>query len=79
MSIDTNEYLGISLVRIVKELAGRVRLLEEVVRADPDLLAQYEKQLVYRAAYEEDEFATLVDEMQRILAKLPEIDQESDA
>lgn len=74
MNLQTDEYVGISLIRVVKELAGRVRLLEEVVRGTPELLKEYERRLVYRAAYEEDEYAHLVKEMQTILEKLTELD-----
>jgi hypothetical protein len=77
VKIETEEYLGVSLVRVVKELAGRVRLLEEVIRTEPKLHEQYERQLKYRAAYEEDEFTRLVEMMQQILSQLPEIEDES--
>lgn len=76
--METHEYLGISLIQAIKELAGRVRLLEELVRSDEKLKASYEKQLKYRAAFEEDEYAHLVTVLKEILDQLPELDQSGD-
>ena len=74
--VETHEYLGISLIRVVKELAGRVRLLEELVRSQPELKAAYENHLGYRAAFEEDEYDRLVEELSSVLEKLPDLDRE---
>lgn len=67
------EYLGISLVRVVKELAGRIRVLEEVIRSRPELAAEYERQAHYQAAYEEDEYVELINEIREVLSRLPEV------
>ena len=72
--METHEYLGISLIRVIKELAGRVRLLEELVRAEPDLGAKYAEQLRLQAAYEEDEYQRLVAVLSEVLERLPELD-----
>lgn len=72
--IETHEYLGISLIRVIKELAGRVRLLEEVVKAEPQLRRAYQERLGYRAAYEEDEYRQLVPVLQELLDQLEEIE-----
>jgi len=72
--METHEYLGISLIRVIKELAGRVRLLEELVHADPGLAEKYDSQLRLQAAYEEDEYERLVAVLSEILEKLPEMD-----
>jgi hypothetical protein len=72
--METQEYLGISLIQVIKELAGRVRLLEELVRSDAALKATYEKQVKYRAAFEEDEYNRLVRVLKEILDRLPEIE-----
>jgi hypothetical protein len=74
--LETHEYIGISLIRVLKELAGRVRVLEELVRAQPNLAAAYEKHQHYRAAYEEDEYGRLVEELRSVLEALPELDAE---
>jgi hypothetical protein len=73
--VETHEYIGISLIRVIKELAGRVRLLEELVRTQPALKEAYEKHLGYRAAFEEDEYDRLVVELRSVLERLPEIDK----
>lgn len=75
-TLETQEYIGISLIRVIKELAGRVRLLEELVLSKPELKAAYAKHLGYRAAYEEDEYGRLVDELRSVLEKLPELDSD---
>ena len=72
--METHEYLGISLIRVVKELAGRVRLLEELVRAEPELAPKYAEQVRLRAAYEEDEYERLVAVLSEVLERLPELD-----
>lgn len=74
--METPEYLGISLIRVIKELAGRVRLLEEIVRSSPDLKKAYKEQLGYRAAYEEDEYQRLVADLTEILNQLPTIEDD---
>ena len=71
--METHKYLGISLIRVIKELAGRVRLLEELVRAEPDLGAKYAEQLRLQAAYEEDEYQRLVAVLSEVLERLPEL------
>ncbi len=76
--METHEYLGISLIQAVKVLAGRVRLLEELVRADEGLAAKYDAQVKYRAAFEEDEYQTLVTVLKEILDRLPELDTNGD-
>ena len=77
--METPEYLGISLIRVIKELAGRVRLLEEIVRSSPDLKEAYEEQLGYRAAYEEDEYQRLVAVLTEILNQLTTIEDDGAA
>jgi hypothetical protein len=72
--LETREYIGISLIRVIKELAGRVRLLEELVQSQPQLKAAYDKSLSYRAAFEEDEYTRLIDELRSVLEKLPEME-----
>ena len=74
--METREYPGISLIRVIKELAGRVRLLEEIVRQSPDLRSAYEEQLGYQAAYEEDEYRRLVGVLTDILNHLSELEEE---
>lgn len=77
--METHEYLGISLIRVIKELAGRVRLLEEIVKSSPELAPIYEAQLGYRAAYEEDEYEQLIGLLREVLDKLPELDADEPA
>ncbi len=72
--MDSNEYIGISLIRVIKELAGRVRLLEEVVRSNPEFNDLYDEKAGYRAAYEEDEYEELVKVLTEVLDQLPELD-----
>jgi hypothetical protein len=74
--METHEYLGISLLGIIKKLAGRVRVLEELVRAQPELLAEYNRQVSYRAAYEEDEYERMISELKEMLEQLPKLDSE---
>jgi len=74
--METREYLGISLIRVIKELAGRVRLLEEIVRQSPDLQEAYEEQLGYQAAYEEDEYRRLTEVLTNVLNQLSELEEE---
>lgn len=74
--METREYLGMSLIRVIKELAGRVRLLEEIVRQSPDLEQAYEEQLGYQAAYEEDEYRRLVEVLTEIFNQLSELEDE---
>ena len=74
--MNEHEYLGISLIGVIKELAGRVRALEEIVRNRPELRGEYERQQAYRAAYAEDEYRRLVAELKDLLEKLPEVDAE---
>ena len=78
IELETHEYIGISLIRVIKELAGRVRLLEEMVQGHPDLQEAYQRQLAYRAAYEEDEYNRLVEEMRSVLSRLSELEEAGD-
>ncbi|MBN1944146.1 MAG: hypothetical protein JW797_00665 [Bradymonadales bacterium] len=75
---ESTEYLGISLIQVVKEMAGRIRLLEETIRRDENLFKHYTEQLQYRAAYEEDEYGHLAEEMRLIMTRLPDLEGELD-
>jgi hypothetical protein len=76
--METTEYVGISLIRVIKELAGRVRILEETIRGDEGLKKRFQDQLRYRAAYEEDEYGQLVNELKSVLERLAELETGDD-
>ena len=51
--------LAAGLLNICKHLLGRVRVLEEMVQADPVMAARWEKANRFQAAFEEDEYEAL--------------------
>ncbi|OIP40309.1 MAG: hypothetical protein AUK47_08700 [Deltaproteobacteria bacterium CG2_30_63_29] len=69
---NSENLLAAGLLNVCKQLLGRVRVLEEVVKSHPDLLAEYQKKQRFLAAFEEDEYTTTVGTLKEWLKTLEE-------
>ncbi len=64
--------LAAGLLNICKHLLGRVRVLEEMVAADPEMAARWMAANRFQAAFEEDEYSALKQLLRDSLSMLEE-------